>query len=380
MQNHFDEIRPYHDEEVNAAIQNLVNDPEFIVFARYLLSGFNRMVFTKEMEKINDIAGFQKNFVVRALDVVISRSMKTLGCSGIEKLNKHTPYLFISNHRDIVLDSSFINLLLFRHGHATSQIAIGGNLLISPMITNLVRINKSFIVKRNLPARQMLEYSMLLSSYISYVIHERKESVWIAQRQGRAKDGNDKTQYGLLKMLVMHDEKNFREVFFNLPIVPVALSYEYDPCDVLKAIELYHKDNKMDFVKTPAEDYKSMIKGILEYKGNVHVAFGNLLNSRAFDDKTAGINDWLKNAASCIDRNIHCGYKLWKPNFIAYDVLNGKTGNKELYSDSEREAFIKYISGKVKKEAAEYPEKEMINIILAMYANPVKNQLALKGN
>jgi len=224
MQNEYDKLRPYHDEEVNNAIGELIKDPVFAIFIRHLLQGQDRNEVYSMLKGITSIEEFQRVFVLPVLDRIIKNSMDSLTCSGIDRVDKKQPYIFITNHRDIVLDSSFLNMLLFKHGYNTTQVAIGGNLLISPMITNLVRINKSFIVKRNIPPRELYEYSKLLSSYIAHTLSERKESVWIAQREGRSKDGSDKTQYSLLKMLAMSYEGEERDIFMKMNIFPVAVS------------------------------------------------------------------------------------------------------------------------------------------------------------
>jgi len=303
--------------------------------------------------------------------------MDGLTCSGIDRVDKKKAYIFITNHRDIVLDSSLLNLLLFKQGYNTTQVAIGGNLLISPMITNLVRINKSFIVKRNIPPRELYEYSKLLSSYIAYTLSERNESVWIAQREGRSKDGSDKTQYSLLKMLAMSHEGEERDIFMKMNIFPVALSYEYDPCDIFKAVELFLIANSGSFKKTKEGDFQSMITGILGYKGRVEISFSSPLTSNDFDKlNDFHGNDFLKGLAGIIDNRIYCAYKLWDTNYIAYDLLNGTAVFSEKYSEESKEKFIDYLKEKSDKLDEVYPKRDILNLMLNMYANPIKNKLA----
>ena len=302
--------------------------------------------------------------------------MDSLTCSGIDRVEKKQPYIFITNHRDIVLDSSFLNMLLFKYGYNTTQVAIGGNLLISPMITNLVRINKSFIVKRNIPPRELYEYSKLLSSYIAHTLSERKESVWIAQREGRSKDGSDKTQYSLLKMLAMSYEGEERDIFMKMNIFPVAVSYEYDPCDMFKAIELFSAANGGPYAKTKEADFQSMITGILGYKGRVEVSFSNPLTDKDFDAlNELHSNDFLKGLASIIDNRIYSAYKLWDTNFIAYDLLNGSAVFSDRYTVESKEKFINYLKEKSNKLEEFYPKRDLLNLMLNMYANPIKNKL-----
>lgn len=376
MHNDYDKLRPYHDEEVNNAIGELIKDPEFAIFIRHLLQGQDRNEVYSMLKGITSIEEFQRVFVLPVLDRIIKNSMDSLTCSGIDRVDKKQPYIFITNHRDIVLDSSFLNMLLFKHGYNTTQVAIGGNLLISPMITNLVRINKSFIVKRNIPPRELYEYSKLLSSYIAHTLSERKESVWIAQREGRSKDGSDKTQYSLLKMLAMSYEGEERGIFMKMNIFPVAVSYEYDPCDMFKAIELFSAANGGPYAKTKEADFQSMITGILGYKGRVEVSFSNPLTDKDFDAlNELHSNDFLKGLASIIDNRIYSAYKLWDTNFIAYDLLNGSAVFSDRYTVESKEKFINYLKEKSNKLEEFYPKRDLLNLMLNMYANPIKNKL-----
>ncbi len=373
----FDEIRTYHDNEVNSAIRYLIDDPEFAVFIRYLFRGVDRNELINSIKDISTIAEFQDKFVKAAMEAIIKRSIDELSYSGVEQLEKDKVYLFLSNHRDIVLDSSLINYALYMHGFTTSQVAIGGNLLISPMITHMVKLNKSFIVKRNIPPRELYNNSKLLSSYISHTLFETRESVWIAQREGRAKDGNDKTQYSLLKMLCINDDdKDLAGVFQRINVFPVTVSYELDPCDVLKAIELYSIANKIPYVKTHQTDFQSMITGMQGFKGRVEVGFSSLLT----DDELKNIdehqpNNWLKKLAAIIDNRIFSSYRLWETNYIAYDLLSDKAMFHDKYTEQAKETFINYLREKTDKLEAIYPKEEINKIILNMYANPVKNKL-----
>ncbi len=377
MQNEYDKLRPYYDEEVNNAIGELIKDPEFAIFIRHLMQGQDRKEVYNMLKGITSIEEFQRVFVQPVLDRIIKNSMDGLTCSGIDRVDKKKAYIFITNHRDIVLDSSLLNLLLFKQGYNTTQVAIGGNLLISPMITNLVRINKSFIVKRNIPPRELYEYSKLLSSYIAYTLSERNESVWIAQREGRSKDGSDKTQYSLLKMLAMSHEGEERDIFMKMNIFPVALSYEYDPCDIFKAVELFLIANSGSFKKTKEGDFQSMITGILGYKGRVEISFSSPLTSNDFDKlNDFHGNDFLKGLAGIIDNRIYCAYKLWDTNYIAYDLLNGTAVFSEKYSEESKEKFIDYLKEKSDKLDEVYPKRDILNLMLNMYANPIKNKLA----
>jgi len=372
----FDEIRPFEDYEINDAIGRLIRNPEFALFVRYLFKGVDRNEVFNSIKDISSIAEFQDKFVRAVLDVVISRSVDSLNVQGIEHLAPKNAYLFISNHRDIVLDSAFINLLLLNNGYNTAQIAIGGNLLISPMITDLVRINKSFIVKRNIPPRELYKYSRILSSYISYALTERNESVWIAQREGRSKDGNDKTQTSLLKMIIMNNEDNFIEAFAGMNLAPVAISYEYDPCDVMKAVELYSISNNLPYEKTQETDFNSINTGLHGYKGRVEVSF---CDPFTLDDyKSLGgihLNDWLKSLAVRIDEKIYQAYRLWDTSYIAFDMLSGEDTFISRYSLSSKNKFTEYLHEKTAGLEPVYPGEAIRHLVMNMYANPLKNKL-----
>jgi hypothetical protein len=372
----FDEIRPYFDEEVHAAIENLIADQQLKPFFTSYFPIFKFDRFTNQLKKVNSIYDFQSVFAYQALKYIIKNSIKRLTSDGLDKLDTKKTYLFITNHRDIVLDSSLLNFTLFENGHNTSQTAIGDNLYVSPIITHFLKLNKSFTVKRNIQPRAFYDYSKTLSAYISYVIKERHESVWIAQREGRAKDGNDKTQHGLLKMLMMNFEKSEKESFFDLNVIPVAISYEYDPCDYLKATELYMSDHELPFEKTSDKDFKSMMQGIMGYKGNVHIAFGDALKEDDNNDNTElSYNDWVKTIAEKIDRHVHKNYHLWKTNYMAYDILHRTKKFSGKYTTSEKDKFLEYLQNRTEMVPEHLDKAEIMIILLNMYANPVKNYL-----
>jgi len=372
----FEDIRPYYDEEVPAAIADLIADAQLKPFFSNLFPIFKFDRFTRQLKSVKSIYDFQSVFAYQALKYIIKNSIRKFTVSGIDNLNTENSYLFITNHRDIVLDSSLMNFALFEKGHNTSQTAIGDNLYVSPIITHFLKLNKSFTVKRNIQPKAFYDYSKTLSAYISHVLKERHESVWIAQREGRAKDGNDKTQHGLLKMLMMDIEKSTKEAFFDLNVIPVAISYEYDPCDIMKATELYMADHELQYEKTPEKDFNSMMQGIMGFKGNVHVAFGEALSEDG-NPATSELpyNDWVKGVAEKIDRQIYSHYKLWKSNYMAYDILrNGNTFSNK-YSSKEKEEFINLINKRTEAVPEHLDRAEIMAILLNIYANPVKNFL-----
>lgn len=372
----FDDIRPYDDFEVPVVIDELIADPDLEKFITSLFRNFDYQFFITELKKVVTIFQFQSIFASAAVRSIVRNSIQNLTFSGIDKLDKNNQYLFITNHRDIILDSSLMNLLLFEHGFNTTQTAIGDNLYVTPLVTRLLRLNKSFTVKRNIQPRAFYEYSQLLSEYINYVLHQRKESVWIAQREGRAKDGNEQTQLGLLKMLFMFHKDSMQEALSTLNIIPVSISYEYDPCDVMKATELYCKSHELIFSKTPEKDFKSMMQGVLGPKGNVHFSFCNKIEEiNSGDQLNSNYNNTLKNLAQLIDYQIHTNYKLWKSNYIAHDILLHSKQFSDLYSPSEKEAFISYIEERTKEISSNFNKPDFQNILITMYANPAINYL-----
>jgi 1-acyl-sn-glycerol-3-phosphate acyltransferase len=372
----FDEIRPYYDSEVNGAIRHLIADPQLRPFFTNLFPIFKFDRFTRQLKTVKSIYDFQSVFAYQALKYIIKNSIKKFSSEGVEKLDTKKAYLFITNHRDIVLDSSLLNFTLFENGHNTSQTAIGDNLFVSPIITHFLKLNKSFTVRRNVQPRAFYDYSKALSAYIRHVIKEKHESVWIAQREGRAKDGNDKTQHGLLKMLMMSIDKSEKELFYDMNVIPAAISYEYDPCDYLKATELYMTDHEMHYEKTADKDFKSMMQGIMGYKGNVHISFGEALtDDDKIDNSELSYNDWVKAVAEKIDRHIHTHYRLWKSNYVAYDVLHKTKKFADKYSHKDKTEILGYLQSRTEMVPENLDRLEIMTILLTMYSNPVRNQL-----
>ncbi len=369
---YFDSIRPYRDNEMTEVFEQLMNEESFKQLLNFLFPHIKIENFYKKLLSLKSIKDFQINVIYPYIKDVIKSTTHGVRAEGFEKLEPTKSYIFISNHRDIVLDSAFLNILLHDHGHETCEIAIGDNLLIYPWITKLVRLNKSFMVKRNLPARQMLQSSKLLSEYIRYNLTERNSSVWIAQREGRSKDGNDKTQTSLLKMLNLSGSKTFSENFQDLQIVPLSISYEYDPCDYLKANEFLMKKQNPDYKKTQEDDLKHMGAGIKGRKGRVNFNIGTPLNHELEALNSLDKNEQLNKLAELIDEQIHNNYKLWPGNFIAADIINNNNYFADKYSEEEEKTFHEYIDehiSRLKTNEAQFIKQSLME----MYANPVKN-------
>lgn len=290
-------------------------------------------------------------------------------------------YSFISNHRDIVLDSAILSYLLHKSGFATTcEIAIGDNLLIYPWIKTLVRMNKAFIVRRSLKAKEMLESSRLMSSYIHYAVTQKKENLWIAQREGRAKDSSDQTQDSVLKMLAMGAELPPVESLRELNITPLTISYEYDPCDYLKAQEFQQRRDDASWKKSKQDDLDNMRIGIFGYKGHVHYHCAPCINEWIDELAELPKQEFYRVLAERITAEIHRGYMLYPCNFIAYDELNGTKHFADRYSAADVKKFDEYLNGQIAKVSVANPDIPFLRgRILTMYANPVENKLKSCG-
>lgn len=359
----FKEIRPYRDDEVAGAIARLIADDEFIgAIARYRYAGLSRMggslvkglirlYLTWRWRRVTSVHQVQLE-VARFMEKMISGTTSGVTYSGLEHLNPDTGYLFISNHRDIAMDPAFVNWGLYTHQLHTVRIAIGDNLLRKPCATELMKLNKSFIVKRSAKGpREMMKAFSELSAYLRHSLDEQ-HSIWIAQKEGRAKDGDDKTDPAILKMFYMEGKRQkipFSDYIRSLNLVPVSISYEYDPGDVAKARELHAKDTAGAYEKSEFEDIQSIVQGITGQKGRVHVAFGQ---------PVTGDFDNADELAQAVDREIHANYHLFPSNLLA-------AGQVEGVDDNARREFEHHIS--------QVPD-ELRDRVLAMYAQPVLNK------
>ncbi len=323
------------------------------------------------------IIQFQKEIVSSTILKSIEETIKEVSFENFQNIKKNTQYVFVSNHRDIVLDSAFINYGLINNGFDGCEIAIGSNLLNIPWVKDLVRLNRSFVVQRNLPKQDMFMASVKLSSYIQYVLNKKKQSVWIAQREGRAKDGNDFTNPGLLKMFVLSAKTDLYQHLIHMNIMPVSISYEYDPCDAMKLKELMAKTNGETYVKAANEDYVHILTGIQGLKGNVKLSFCNPLNEKISNlSPHQNRNELLKNLSTIIDEEIFQHYQLWPNNYISYDLLNDSNTFESHYSSDEKQDFIKYVEKKLASVEL-LGNLQARQILLKMYANPLKNKTKL---
>ena len=375
----FDDIRPLNNSEVKDAIEKLVANEDFERALRYIKPNLNWEEFSVAMRACKTKEEFKSTLAYDAVMTVAKNTTFSLTISGRSRLPKDkAACTFISNHRDIVLDASFLNVMLYDVGYGMTQVAIGDNLLIRPWIETLVRLNNSFIVKRGVSVRQMLEVSKTLSAYIHHAIKIVIESVWIAQREGRAKDSDDRTQGSVLKMLsIGGDKDNLLLNLMDLNIVPVAISYEFDPCDFLKAKEFQMKRDDPDYVKCQRDDLLSMETGILNNKGRVHFTITSPINdSLAKLDKDMEKNELVSAIASVIDREIYKNYRFYPCNYVAYDWLNGTRRFHEHYGPKDKKQFEEYIQGQLDKIVLPNKDEAFLRKkLLEMYSNPLKNYL-----
>ncbi|WP_251967212.1 1-acyl-sn-glycerol-3-phosphate acyltransferase [Parabacteroides sp. AD58] len=378
----FEDIRPLNQDEVQAAIEDLLASEEFRHALQYVKPNLDWDQLCAAMRACKTKEEFKSTLAYDAVMTVAKKTTFSLTISGRSRLPEGKPACtFISNHRDIVLDASFLNVMLYDVGYGMTQVAIGDNLLIRPWIKTFVRLNNSFIVKRGVSVRQMLEVSGTLSAYINHTIKDTKESIWIAQREGRAKDSNDRTQPSVLKMLCMAGEKDVIGNLKSLNIVPVAISYEFDPCDYLKAQEFQLKRDNPEYHKTQRDDLLSMETGILGQKGRVHFTISKLINDQLDQlDPAMDRNELFAAVASIIDKEIYRHYRFYPNNYIAYDLLNGTRRFSDHYGLKDKKAFEEYLQKQLDKIVIPNKDENFLRKkILEMYANPLKNFLGLNA-
>ena len=375
----FDPIRPFEPDELPDVFDRLLQNEQFRSVLAYFYPDVPKEALAAKMHACKDNLDFQKTFCYGFLVQLLARLSK--GCDiDIASLDTDSRYTFISNHRDIVLDSALLDKLLIDAGfNTTCEIAIGDNLLKLPWVKDLVRVNKSFIVERALSMREMLMASKRLSEYMHFVIAEKNDNIWIAQREGRAKDSNDRTQEAILKMMVMGGDGSIIDRLKQLHLVPLAISYEYDPCDYLKAAELQARRDNPSWQKGPMDDVTSMQTGIMGYKGYIHYQCADCIDSYldtipADTPKT----ELFRLIADHIDRQIFAGYRLYPNNYVALDLLHGDSAHADHYTAEDKahfEAYLKCQLDKIEMEGKDdaYLREQM----LKMYANPAINQMGL---
>ncbi len=383
MINDFDSIRPYNDDEVKPAIESLLQDRQFSRILKSVLPflplGMSRGMLRMASMGVHSTLQFQLRFMKPLVKHLLRK------CSTGHSFVHDTitagkeRYTFLSNHRDIVLDSAILDVMLHDAEFPTTcEIAIGDNLLIYPWIRTLVRLNKAFIVRRNISRRELYESSMLMSRYMRHVIQEKHENIWIAQREGRAKDSSDHTQESLLKMFAMSGDSPL-ECIKALCIIPLSISYEYDPCDYLKAKEFQQKRDDASWKKSKQDDLTNMKTGILGQKGHVHYQTAQPVNNWIDELEGLEAKDFFSQLAKRIDREIHRNYRLFPGNYVAADLLSGTPNNATRYTHQQKVDFEKYVQSRIR--LVDLPNRDddfLRERILTMYANPVLNYEAAR--
>lgn len=374
----FDEIRPFYDHEVNEALRSIARDPMMTALMSFTFPDVDKQVWREQFKNIHSISDFQHNFIAHTIRQILAKSSEGLTTSGFDQLDKNTPYLFVSNHRDIVLDTSLLNLVLLEKEFIMTSSAIGDNLVQKTFLHVLAKLNRNFLVQRGLPIREQLKSSQIMSEYIEQLLHVEKRSVWIAQREGRTKDGNDATQQGVLKMLAMAaGDLSLTDYFKTLKIVPISISYEYDPTDSLKMPQLLAKHRDEEYIKGKDEDFMTMLSGVLGQKKRIHLHAGHVLDTELdeiavnFENK----NKQLQAIAQIIDDSIIQNYKLWPTKFIAYDLLHNTNTYASEYTEQEKQLFVRRLDMRI--DPSDAVSKEFF---LTMYANPLINKMKYEDN
>jgi 1-acyl-sn-glycerol-3-phosphate acyltransferase len=368
----YDPIRPYSDSEFREALPRILSNPDFKRLAEYLIPGVNTDEYFQTLSDTHTVKEFQLGFVYKVFKSILSKFSVGLTASGFENISKDESYVFIANHRDIVLDSSILCLLLVENGFEATEITWGDNLMISPLVVDIGKANRMITVFREGSPKEMLKNSILLSSYIRELVTSHDRSVWIAQRKGRTKDGNDTTDVSVLKMLSLTGERSAISSLKELKIVPVSISYEWEPCDGMKVRELYVSHDQ-EYVKEEDEDLNSIIGGVISNKGRIHLHIGKPIND-SLDKISQDLrpNETLEQVALEIDQQIQAGYKLWPSNKLAYDLLENGDFDKSKYDEQTAEKFQRRMNQALEMTVG---EKEIVkDYFLKLYANPVYNK------
>lgn len=371
----FTDIAPFNDEETDAALSRLANHPNTPWISRYIFPDKPASFLAELLRSIHTVDDFQQLIMSKAIWWVISSTMTNFTYDGLEHIQQlKGKYLAMSNHRDIILDPAIMQVVLMKNNLQPTEICVGDNLLKQKSVELLIRSNRMIKVIRGISARELYLSSQQLSKYIRESITSGHSSVWIAQRQGRTKDGMDVTEQGLMKMLDMSGTKDFVENFKEIQIVPISMSYEYEPCDIMKAREVLISRTQK-YVKRELEDLESIILGIKQQKGNVHMNIDTPITEQEIVEAAeCDKNDRYKKMRYAVDRRVIQGYKLWKTNYMAYDWVNNTTKYADHYDKADLEAFQEYVAGQLKLVETTLDQKELKDIFLHIYSNPVLNK------
>lgn len=386
MEDKFFDIRPYTDIEAKEAFLRMSQDPAIEYISKYLNPLEPVQNMRDKLKSLSNVRDFQYNFMYGVLKSVVNQSSDGVTSCGIDNLKDGKCHLLISNHRDIILDPAIIQGLLYENGIHTTEIAVGDNLITSKFIEDITRSNGMIKVVRGGSPREIYTNSTHLSEYLRAKIAGGECSAWIAQRNGRTKDGLDQTSQGLVKMLLMSGTGDFAKDFISLNILPISISYQYEPCDFYKTREIFIS-RRMEYCKKPGEDLTSMITGLTQYKGKIHYEFSPTLSENdIYECAKFDKNERFKSIAKLIDRHIISNYKLWNTNYIAKDILNGTLDYSNYYSQEEKEAFLAYmdkgISAIISSDISINSDEnraELEEIFLSIYANPIVSKSVINS-
>ena len=372
----FDSIRPYNESEFAAAIERITSHEYLPIVINSVFLNTNAEEYIENMKKYKTVRDFQHGFMRDAVENILKKTSTNFTYDGIENIKEGSCNMFVSNHRDIALDAAILCYVFALNNLECFEVAIGNNLLQGDFVIDIAGVNKMFKIMRSSNAKDLYRDSVLASEYMRHVINDKKESVWIAQRNGRTKDGDDKTELGVLKMFSLGNDKPFVENFEEINITPIAISYEYEPCDFLKTMEIYISSfQKYD--KAPGEDLRSIIAGIMQPKGQINISVTPSITREELEycdqfDK----NVKFTTLAEIMDKRIYKAYKLYKNNYIAHDMLNNANTYEDFYATEDKEKFVAYMKTGLSKLpcANEENMKELEEIFLKIYANPVENK------
>ena len=370
----FEGISPYNDEETSEALGKLADHPAVAMVSQKLFPSESPDFLKNILKQIKTVDQFQEVVMAKFVRWAIDNTARNFSYEGISNIDPKKSNLFLSNHRDIILDPAITQLVLYSNGLPMTEIAVGDNLISSKEVEYLIRSNRMIKVIRGVSARELYLSSQLLSKYIRLNITNNRRSIWLAQRQGRTKDGYDMTEQGLLKMLDMSGTADFQQNFEELNIIPMSISYEIEPCDILKAREIVISRTQK-YVKAPGEDWNSIMVGIMQQKGNIHLHIGEPLTSEeiaaaALCDK----NDRYQFIRAAVDKRVIEGYKLWPNNYLAYDILHATDKYAENYTAEDKAKFLAYMEHQLGTVEPEINRDELKEVFLGIYANPVRSK------
>lgn len=367
----FSDICPYTDEETVAALAQIAAHPAISRISQYFYPEKPAGYLSSKLKKIRSVEELQKKVVSTIVERVLEKSAKNFTYEGVENIPSDKCFLAMSNHRDIILDPAITQLVMFKSGLPSTQICVGSNLITNKLIEHLIRSNRMIKVVRGISARELYLSSQLLSEYIRLTITSNSGSIWLAQRQGRTKNGTDVTEQGLLKMLDMSGTGSFAENFAALNIIPLSISYEFEPCDIQKAREIYIS-RRQKYVKAPNEDTMSILAGITQQKGNIHLYIGTPISEKEI--QAAGEcdkNDRYRNLRHAVNKRVISGYHLWPTNYIAYDAITGNEEYAHMYTEEQKTYFLEYMNMQLDSVESEIERNELMDIFLHIYANPI---------